>query len=83
MSITRKFCYTKPVSLTEFQFKEIAKYWFDLSKLTFGSLILKLFESGMPEFTIRSFLIMIWGLTAMTVFASLGVRFAKEVKTDD
>jgi len=66
--------------LTQFQYKEFAKYWFDLSKVTFGSLILKLFEPGAPKIELKSILTVISGLTFSVFFAILGLRFAKEVK---
>ena len=66
--------------LREFQLKEFSKYWFDLSKLVFASLILKFFEPEVPKLTSGSFLTMFSGLTISAFLATVGLRLSKEVK---
>lgn len=68
------------MKLTEFQFKEFAKYWFDLSKITFGSLILKFFEPEAPGFGPRSILTVFSGLTFSAFFAMMVLVISKKVK---
>lgn len=68
-------------ALSEFQFKELAKYWFDLSKLTFVSLILKFFEPEARLASSFSFLTIVFGLTAAAGFVIVGLYFAKGVET--
>lgn len=68
------------MKFTEFQLKEISKYWFDLSKLTFVSLILKFFEPGSPSFSWFTVLTIFFGLTATALFAIVGLRISREVK---
>jgi len=69
------------MKLNKYQYKEFSKYWFDLSKLTFASLIVKLFEPGAPKFEFRSILTIISGVMFSIVFITLGLKFSKEVKT--
>lgn len=66
--------------LKEFQLKEFSKYWFDLSKVTFGSLILKLFEPGAPKLETKSVLTIFSGLTVSVFFIILGLKFSEKVK---
>jgi len=68
------------MKLVKFQFKEFAKYWFDLSKITFGSLILKFFEPEAPKFDLRSVLTIICGLILASIFALLGLKIGGKVK---
>jgi hypothetical protein len=70
------------VKLTQLQYKELAKYLLDLSKLFFVSLILKLFEPNAPRFTVNSLVIAVFGLTISLVFAILGIKLLRKVKTD-
>ena len=63
--------------LTKDQFKEAGKYWLDLSKLTFASLILKLFEPG-QTFVLSSIITVLFGLTFSIALVILGLRFLKE-----
>jgi len=70
----------KTLALEEFQLKEFSKYWFDLSKVTFGSLILKLFEPGAPRLETRSLLTIFSGLTFSVFFVILGLKYSKEIK---
>jgi len=72
----------KTFSLKDFQLKEFSKYWFDLSKVTFASLILKLFEPGAPKFVFGSFGVLLLGLTLTLIFVILGLRFARGVKKE-
>lgn len=66
--------------LSKTQTLELSKYWFDLSKLSFGSLILKLFEPGAPNFTPLSFGIIFWGLALTIIFAMIGLQFSRKIK---
>jgi len=68
------------IKLSQFQYKELAKFWFDLSKLTFGSLILKLFEPTLPKISLSAFGTLLSGLILTVIFGMLGMRFSKEVK---
>lgn len=61
-------------------YKELASYFFDISKLTVGSLILKFFEPQSARLTFGSFVTMLAGLILAGFFATLGLWFAKEVK---
>jgi hypothetical protein len=70
----------KVFKLAEFQLKEFSKYWFDLSKVTFGSLILKFFEPAAPKLTPGSVEVLFLALTLTLIFVILGLRFAQEVK---
>ena len=67
-------------TLREFQLKEFSKYWFDLSKLTIASLILKFFEPGSPKISIGSVLILFVGLTCALFFVIVGLKVGKGVK---
>lgn len=71
------------MKLNKFQFREISKYWFDLSKLSFVSLVLKLFEPNMSNMDLRSFLTIITGLILTGSFASIGILFSKGVKENE
>ncbi len=68
------------LKLSKFQQKEFSKYWFDVSKLTFGSFILKLFEPASPKFTIASMITLLFGLTLALIFVMVGLRFSQGVK---
>jgi hypothetical protein len=68
------------VKLTKFQSEEISKYWFDLSKLTLLSLVLKLFEPSKAEMNLISILTIISGLILAGCFASMGILFSGKVK---
>jgi len=70
----------KHIRLSNFQIKQISKYWFDLSKLTFASLILKLFEPEAPKFTYSSYATIVLGLIATAIFVMLGLEFSRKVK---
>lgn len=59
------------------QRKELTKYWFGLSQIVVGSMIVKLFESGAPTITIGPLLIILAGLTIALFLVILGLRFAK------
>ncbi|HTK03210.1 MAG TPA: hypothetical protein VL401_00380 [Alphaproteobacteria bacterium] len=65
------------IRLSRNQISELSKYWFDLSKLTFASLILKLFEPGIAKFDGISIGIALWGLMGTIIFATLGLEFSK------
>lgn len=66
--------------LSRNQTLELSKYWFDLSKLTFASLILKLFEPGVAEFTSLSVATVLLGLIGTVLFVMIGLVFSKKVK---
>lgn len=68
------------MKLTKFQLKEFTRYWFDLSKVTFGSLILKFFEPQAPRLTPGSLGVLLCALTLTFIFAILGLRFSRGVK---
>lgn len=68
------------MKLTQFQLQEISKYWFDLSKLTFASLILKFFEPNLSGPFQGSTGTIAIGLTATLAFAILGLIFSKGVR---
>jgi hypothetical protein len=67
------------VRLSPLQRKELAKYLFDLSKLVFASLILKLFEASAPALSINSLLSVLAGLTALLTLVILGLKIIKGV----
>lgn len=60
------------------QRKEFGKYWFTMSHIVFGSLVIKLFEPGAPVMSVVSLLTLVFGLTCALFFAMLGLRFSKE-----
>lgn len=68
------------IALNEFQIKEISKFWFDLSKFTFISLILKFFEPQSPAFTFGSIGAVFLGLILVCIFAIVGMLFSRKVK---
>lgn len=64
--------------LDKSQRKEFGKYWFDVSKIMFASLVVKLFEPGAPVIILGSLVTILFGLTSSVFFAILGLRFSKE-----
>lgn len=64
--------------LDKSQKKELAKYWFDISKLVLASLVLKLFEPGLIISSQEVSLTLISGLTSSILLVILGLRFAKD-----
>lgn len=68
------------ITLDKSQQKEFGKYWIDLSKIVFASLVIKLFEPGSPAITFNSVITVASGLTASLLLAMLGLRFSKEKK---
>lgn len=65
---------------SEYELKKLADFWFDLSKITLVSLVLKLFEPGKVAFTIGSLLTVAIGLTFSSWSAKIALEFAKRVK---
>lgn len=68
------------IRLNEFQSKELSRYCFDLSKLVFASLVLKLFEPGGPKLDTDSTLGVLYGLFFLSIFAILGHMFGGQVR---
>lgn len=69
------------ISLTKLdksQRKELAKYWFDLSKLALISFVIKLLEPGSITSVYGSLPTIFSGLTVSVLFVILGLRFSKE-----
>lgn len=62
------------------QRKEFGKYWLDISKIAFASLVIKLFEPGVPPLSIESVGTLLLGLTMGLLTAMLGLRFTKEAR---
>jgi len=62
------------------EFDKLADWWFDLSKITFASLAVKLFESNKSTLNIGFALTILFGLTATLTFARIGVLFTKQIK---
>lgn len=71
----------KLIKLSNFQIKQISKYWFDLSKLTFASLILKLFEPGGSRLNLISLGTLFWGIVLTGIFVGLGIEYSRKVTT--
>lgn len=65
---------------SEYELKKLTDFWFDLSKITLVSLVLKLFEPGKVAFTVGSLLTVAIGLTFSSWCAKVGLAFAKRVK---
>ena len=57
------------VKFSDIQYKELAKYWFDLSKLIVASMILKLFEPQTSQLTLSSGITVVFGLIFAVGFA--------------
>lgn len=64
---------------SEFELKQLSKFWLDLAKIALASLAIKLFE---PEviITLGSLIFALGGLIAFLICARVGLVFAKEVK---
>lgn len=68
------------LTLNRFQIEEFAKYWFDLSKITFASLVIKFFEPEKLRFTIGSWITVLLGLTVTILLVMIGLLLSREVK---
>lgn len=64
---------------SQYELRQLSNYWFDLSKLSLGSLVLKLFE---PEVSVSggSLMFATGGLITALVCAKTGIKFARKVK---
>ena len=63
-----------------YELKKLSGWWFDLSKLSIGSLVLKLFEPGDGELGAASVFTVLLGLTFFLVCANFGRKLAREVQ---
>jgi K+ transporter len=68
------------LTLNQFQIEEFSKYWFDLSKITFASLVIKFFEPEKLRFTTGSWITVSIGLTVTFLLAMIGLLLSREVK---
>lgn len=68
------------MKLTQFQLQELAKYWFDISKILVGSLVVKFFEPKAPEFTGGSLAAIFASLTLAFLCVILGMNLLGRVK---
>lgn len=68
------------MKLTQFQLKELSKYWLDLSKITLASLVVKFFEPTVLTATIISLITIVAGLTFAALFVMVSLRLSKGVK---
>lgn len=66
------------LKLDKSQRKELGKYLFDLSKIVFGSLVIKLFEPGSVVFSYGSVLTLLLGLTSSGLIVILGLHLIKD-----
>lgn len=70
-----------PIStLTKFQREEYAKLWFDLSKISIGSLVIKLLEPSGPAINIDSIIVLLAGLIIFILCVRVGLYIGKEGK---
>lgn len=67
-------------TLSKFQREEYAKLWFDLAKISIGSLVIKLIEPGGPEFNLENIIIFIAGLIIFLLCVRVGLFIGKENK---
>lgn len=63
-----------------FELQKLSEWWFDLSKMAIGSMVLKLFEPGGSKFTGWSAASLVAGLTMTVLCARIGVEFARKVR---
>jgi len=64
--------------LSKFQREEYAKLWFDLSKISIGSLVVKLLEPSGPEVNSENIIIFISGLIIFLLCVRVGLFIGKE-----
>jgi hypothetical protein len=65
-----------------YELKKLADLWLDVSKISLGSLVIKLLEPDGPKITLGSVIVAIGGLTLSCVSAKLGLSVAREVTED-
>lgn len=65
---------------SNFELQKLAEWWFDLSKITLGSMAIKFFEPGVWDYSVKSFSSLTAGLFLGLLFARLGTRFARMVE---
>lgn len=70
------------VRQSNYELKKLSEWWFDLSKIAIGSLVLKLFETEGVVFGVRALFSILLGLTFFIVFATFGRNLARRVKDD-
>lgn len=71
----------KKFILKQFQLKELSRYSFDLSKIIFGSLVIKMFEPpNNYKLEIKSFLTIFAGLFLTFFTAYFSLILSKEVR---
>ncbi len=63
-----------------YELKKLSEWWFDLSKLSIGSLVLKLFEPNDQKFDVTSAFTVLLGLTFFIVCANFGRKLAQKVQ---
>ena len=63
-----------------YELKKLSEWWFDLSKLSIGSLVLKLFEPTDQAFGVISIFTVLLGLTFFIVCANFGRKLARRVE---
>ncbi len=68
------------VKRSTYELKKLSEWWFDLSKLSIGSLVLKLFEPSDRAFGATSAFTVLLGLTFFIVCANFGRNLARRVE---
>lgn len=63
---------------TSFESQKLSEWWFDVSKIVLGSMVIKLFEPGV-KLENGSVIVLLAGLTVSVFCANIGVQFARKV----
>ena len=63
---------------TNFELQKLSEWWFDVSKITLGSMVIKLFEPGI-RLENGSVIVLLAGLTVSVFCANIGMQFARKV----
>lgn len=66
---------------SQYELKKLSEFWLDLAKLALASLVIKLFEPQVTV-TLGSLIFAIGGLITFLICATIGLRFAREVKEE-
>ncbi len=64
---------------TSFELQKLSEWWFDISKIALGSIVVKLFEPGI-KFESGSIVVLLAGLIAVVSCANIGLKFARMVR---